>query len=59
MVHYVSIVIIRECHQNQVDIIEDALKTLANLLENGISIGARTVNGFGRIASEDIFFRAL
>lgn len=46
--------IIRECHHNQVDIIEDALKTLANLLENGISIGARTVNGFGRIASEDI-----
>ena len=46
--------IIRECHQNQVDIIEDALKTLANLLKNGISIGARTVNGFGRIACEDI-----
>lgn len=46
--------IIRECHQNQVNIIEDALKTLANLLENGISIGARTVNGFGRIACEDI-----
>lgn len=46
--------IIRECHQNQVDIIEEALKTLANLLENGISIGARTVNGFGRIACEDI-----
>ena len=46
--------VIRECHQNQVDIIEDALKTLANLLKNGISIGARTVNGFGRIACEDI-----
>ena len=46
--------IIREYHQNQVDIIEEALKTLANLLKNGISIGARTVNGFGRIASEDI-----
>lgn len=46
--------IIREYHQNQVDIIEEALKTLANLLGNGISIGARTVNGFGRIACEDI-----
>lgn len=46
--------VLRECHQNQVDIIEDALKTLANLLKNGISIGARTVNGFGRIACEDI-----
>lgn len=46
--------LIRECHQNQVDIIENALKTLANLLKNGISIGARTVNGFGRIACEDI-----
>jgi len=46
--------VIRECHQNQVDIIEDALKTLANLLKNGISIGARTVNGFGRIACENI-----
>lgn len=46
--------VIRECHQNQVDVIEEALKILANLLKNGISIGARTVNGFGRIASEDI-----
>ena len=46
--------VVRECHQNQVDIIEEALKILANLLKNGISIGARTVNGFGRIASEDI-----
>lgn len=46
--------IIRECYQHKVGIIEDALKTLANLLENGISIGARTVNGFGRIACEDI-----
>ena len=46
--------IIRECHQNQVDVIEEALKILANLLKNGISIGARTVNGFGRIACEDI-----
>ena len=46
--------VVRECHQNQFDMIEDSLKTLANLLKNGISIGARTVNGFGRIASEDI-----
>lgn len=46
--------LIRECHQNQVDIIENSLKILANLLKNGISIGARTVNGFGRIACEDI-----
>lgn len=46
--------LIRECHQNQVDIIENSLKTLANLLKNGISIGARTVNGFGRIVCEDI-----
>lgn len=46
--------VVRECHQNQVDIIEEALKILANLLKNSISIGARTVNGFGRIASEDI-----
>ena len=46
--------LIRECHQNQVDIIENSLKILASLLKNGISIGARTVNGFGRIACEDI-----
>lgn len=46
--------VVRECQQDQVDIIEDALTILANLLKNGISIGARTVNGFGRIASEDI-----
>ena len=46
--------VIRECHQNQVYIIEEALNILANLLKNGISIGARTVNGFGRIACEDI-----
>lgn len=46
--------IIRECHQNQVDIIKDTLITLANLLKNGISIGARTVNGFGCIVCEKI-----
>lgn len=46
--------VLRECYQNQVNIIEDALKILANLLKNGISIGARTVNGFGHIACEDI-----
>ena len=46
--------VIREYHKNQVDIIEEALNILASLLKNGISIGARTVNGFGRIACEDI-----
>ena len=46
--------VIRQCHENQVDTIERALVALANLLKNGISIGARTVNGLGRVACKDI-----
>ena len=46
--------VIRQCHENQVDKIERALVALANLLKNGISIGARTVNGLGRVACKDI-----
>ncbi|MBS5710707.1 MAG: CRISPR-associated protein [Veillonella sp.] len=34
--------------------IEKALAALANALQHGIAIGARTVNGFGRIACKDI-----
>ena len=46
--------VIRQCHANQADKIERALVALANLLKNGISIGARTVNGLGRITCKDI-----
>lgn len=46
--------VIRQCHENQVDKIERALVALANLIKNGISIGARTVNGLGCIACKDI-----
>ena len=46
--------VIRQCHENQADKIERALVALANLLKNGISIGARTVNGLGRITCKDI-----
>ena len=46
--------VIRQCHENQVDKIERALVALANLLKNGISIGARTMNGLGRVTCKDI-----
>ena len=38
----------------QEDKIKQALVALANLLKNGVAIGARTVNGLGRVACKDI-----
>lgn len=46
--------IIRQCHQGKEDKIKQALVALANLLKNGVAIGARTVNGLGRVACKDI-----
>ena len=46
--------VIRRCHEQQGEKIEKALAALANALQHGIAIGARTVNGFGRIACKDI-----
>lgn len=46
--------VIRRCHEQQGAKIEKALAALANALQHGIAIGARTVNGFGRVACKDI-----
>ena len=46
--------VIRRCHEQQGEKIEKALAALANALQHGIAIGARTVNGFGRVACKDI-----
>lgn len=46
--------VIRRYHEQQGDKIEKALAALANVLQHGIAIGARTVNGFGRVACKDI-----
>ena len=46
--------VIRRCHEQQGVKIEKALAALANALQHGIAIGARTVNGFGRVACKDI-----
>ena len=46
--------IVRACYEPQVDDIENILIKLAGLLKQGISIGARTVNGLGKIVCEDI-----
>lgn len=46
--------VIRRCHEQQGEKIEKALAALANALQYGIAIGARTVNGFGRVACKDI-----
>lgn len=44
----------RRCHEQQGEKMEKALAALANALQHGIAIGARTVNGFGRVACKDI-----
>ena len=46
--------VIRRCHEQQGEKIEKALAALGNALQHGIAIGARTVNGFGRVACKDI-----
>lgn len=46
--------VIRRCHEQQGEKMEKALAALANALQHGIAIGARTVNGFGRVACKDI-----
>ena len=46
--------VIRRCHEQQGEKIEKALAALANALQHGTAIGARTVNGFGRVACKDI-----
>ena len=46
--------VIRRCHEQQGEKIEKALAALANALQHGIAIGARTVNGFGRVSCKDI-----
>lgn len=46
--------VIRHCHEQQGAKIEKALAALGNALQHGIAIGARTVNGFGRVACKDI-----
>ena len=46
--------VIRRCHEQHGEKIEKALAALANALQHGIAIGARTVNGFGRVACKDI-----
>lgn len=46
--------VIRRCHEQQGEKMEKALAALANALQHGIAIGARTVNGFGHVACKDI-----
>lgn len=46
--------IIREHQQSYLTDIKDTLEYIANIIKNGINIGARTLNGLGLVVSENL-----
>lgn len=46
--------VLRECHRHQLDNIQQGLITIGNVLQHGLRVGARTVNGLGQIVGHQV-----